>query len=75
MNTYGEKHFFPNPGKQIIFLQASWATDKMTTIFTSNGNFDNFECIWSNIIFFSQLDIGHVLNEPTGRNQPKCRGL
>ena len=54
-----------------ITVVTSWATDKITCIFTQNDNFDHFE--WNRChlvhllslqqhLFSSQLEIGHVLN-------------
>ena len=43
-----------------LFLQAE-QTDKMTTIFTQNDNFDHFE----NFCVFTQLVISHVLKGTT----------
>ena len=65
-----------------LTVLTSWTIDKMTTIFTQNGNFTNFEwnvCHFVNLLrlqqhlFHSQIEISHVLNGPTVKNQHRCR--
>ena len=57
-----------------IAVVTSWATDKMSTIFTQNDNFDHFEwnrCHFEHLLrlykhlFSSQFEISHVLNGTT----------
>jgi hypothetical protein len=54
-----------------ITAVASWATDKMTTIFTQNDNFDHFESVAQLVkqLHSSQLEISHVLNGTTPESQ------
>ena len=66
-----------------ITVVTNWATDNMTCIFTQNDNFDNFKwnsCHFVHLLsllqhlFSSQLEISHVVNGPTAKNQHRCRG-
>ena len=67
-----------------ITVVISWATDKITTIFTQNDNFDHFErnrCDFVPLLslyqhlFPSKLEISHVLNGTTPEIQHRKCGL
>ena len=66
-----------------ITVVTSWATDKMTIIFTQNDNFDHFEwniCHFVHLLslyqhlFSSQLEISQVLNGTTPEIQHRKWG-
>ena len=76
-------HIYISQAEKKINAVTSWATDKMTFILIQNDKFDNFEwnCCHSvhllsfyQYLFSSQLEICHVLNGQSFKNQHRKWG-